>query len=242
MGGHVLVTGAGRGIGEAIATRFAEEGCSVTMVARSVEGVRRAAESINAGGGSALPLCGDICVLEDVSEILESARRQFGPVDVLVNNAGIYPSGRITDFSVEDYDRVMDVNMKGTFLMTRAVLQEMTERKNGWIVNVSSVDGKTPGHENSIYSASKAALISFTRSTALEAAPFGVLVNGVAPGWVATENVTSGERWKEAIKKIPLQRLAKPSEIAGAVYFLCSQDASYITGEVLSVNGGEFMD
>lgn len=242
MGRHVLVTGAGSGIGEAIAERFAGEGCSVTLAARGAGGVARVAAVLAARGCACRALQGDIAAAEDVARIVREAQAAFGPIDVLVNNAGIYPSGPIVDFSEEDYERVMNVNLRGAFLATRTVLREMMRRKSGWIVNVSSVDGKTPGHENAVYSASKAALISFTQSAAREAAPFGVLVNAVAPGWVGTEKVTAGERWKKAVGDIPLGRLARPAEVAGAVSFLCSPDASYIAGETLNVNGGMYMD
>ena len=238
---HILVTGAGSGIGAAIARRFAEAGDNVALCARSAEGIERVASALYGASGRLLTLTGDVSARTDAERIVRSAEESLGPVDVLVNNAGIYPAGSIADFRESDLDDILDTNVKGVVWMTRCVLHGMAERRRGRIVNVSSVDGQTPGRCNSIYSASKAAVNSFTRSAALESAPYGVLVNAVAPGWVATEKVKAGVRWRDALSEIPLGRLAEPEEIAGAVFFLCSADASYITGEILSVNGGIYM-
>ncbi|MDR1966759.1 MAG: 3-oxoacyl-ACP reductase FabG [Synergistaceae bacterium] len=239
---HVFVTGAGGGIGAAVAARFAHTGDSVTLCDLSPERALAVAKSLGDGKGNILHVSGDISRREDMSRMREEAESASGPVDILVNNAGIFPDGLVVNVTDSEWDSIMGVNLKGTFLATQTFVRGMIDRKKGWIVNLASVDGKTPGPGNSVYSASKAAVISFTQSMAREAAPYGVFVNAVAPGWVATPNVTKGERWKEAVKKIPLGRLAEPSEIADVIAFLCSKEARYIVGETINVNGGLFMD
>jgi 3-oxoacyl-[acyl-carrier protein] reductase len=217
-------------------------GENVTFCDKDVSRLDGIIRSLDVRDGRVRAVIGDVSDSDGVSRMMEEAENRFGPVDVLVNNAGIYPDGPIVDVSDAEWNLVMSVNLKAAFLTTQICLRGMISRKRGWIVNLASVDGKTPGPGNSVYSASKAALISFTRSTAMEAAPHGVLVNAVAPGWVATPNITKGERWKEAVKKIPLGRLAEPEEIAGVIAFLCSSAARYIVGETINVNGGLFMD
>jgi 3-oxoacyl-[acyl-carrier protein] reductase len=239
---HVFVTGAGSGIGAATASHFAGMGESVTLCDKEASRLDKAMRSLDGGEGRVRAASGDVSDRESVTRMLEEAERDFGPVDVLVNNAGIYPDGFIVDVSDAEWNLVMDINLKGAFLTTQICLRGMISRKRGWIVNLASVDGKTPGPGNSVYSASKAALINFTRSTAMEGAPHGVLVNAVAPGWAATPNVMGGERWKEAVRKIPLGRLAEPEEIAEVIAFLCSSAARYIVGETINVNGGLLMD
>lgn len=239
---HALVTGAASGIGRAIALKLASEGCFLSLCDLDEQKASSVRETILASGGSAQVVIGDITKATDCREIGEKARTWGGPVDILVNNAGIYPASPFLEMTEELWDRVMAINLKAVFLLSQAVLPDMIGKGSGCVVNMASIDGKKPGPEISAYSASKAAVISLTRSMAAEMAKFGVRVNAVAPGWVATENILKGDRWKIAVQQIPIGRLAEPDEIAGVVAWLCSGTAGYITGEILNVNGGMLMD
>jgi NAD(P)-dependent dehydrogenase (short-subunit alcohol dehydrogenase family) len=239
---HVFVTGAGSGIGAAVAARFARDGESVTLCDLSPVRAGEVVRSLDGSAGNIMSVVGDVSRREDVARMIDEAVSASGPVDVLVNIAGVYPDSLVVDVTDEQWDYVIGINLRGTLLTTQLCLRDMIIRRKGWIVNMASVDGKTPGPGNSVYSASKAAVISLTQSMAMEAAPHGVLVNAVAPGWVATPNITRGERWKEAVEKIPLGRLAESTEIADVIAFLCSNEARYIVGETINVNGGLFMD
>lgn len=241
-GRHVLVTGASRGIGRAIALHFAAEGCRVSVAGRDAERVGEVVREIEESGGVACPILCDLSTREGVERGVEASRNFAGNPDVLVNNAGIYPSSPFLDTSEEEWNRIMRICLDAVFRCSQVVLPGMIEKGRGWIVNMASVDGKTPGTCNAAYSAAKAAVISLTRSMATEMAPHGIHVNAVAPGWVGTERIFAGERWKRSLSQIPLGRVAEPEEIAQAVGWLCSESARYITGETLSVNGGAFMD
>jgi NAD(P)-dependent dehydrogenase (short-subunit alcohol dehydrogenase family) len=239
---HVFVTGAGSGIGEAIALRFSSEGDAVTLSDISKDGAEKVASKIRDIGGESCVVTGDVSRAADVMRMMQEAREELGPVDVLVNNAGIYPSDPFLNLTEETWDKVLNINLRGVFLCSQKALPDMIARRQGWIVNIASVDGKKPGPNNAVYCASKAGVISLTRSLAVEMAPHDIRVNAVAPGWVGTPNILANDRWKEAAKNIPLGRLAEPTEIAGSIFWLCSYDARYITGEVLSINGGILMD
>ncbi len=239
---HALVTGAASGIGRAIALKLASEGCFLSLCDLDEQKASTVRETILASGGSAQVVIGDITKAADCREISEKARTWGGPVDILVNNAGIYPASPFLEMTEELWDRVMAINLKAVYLLSQAILPDMIGKGSGCVVNMASIDGKKPGPEISAYSASKAAVISLTRSMAAEMAKFGVRVNAVAPGWVGTENILKGDRWKIAVQQIPIGRLAEPDEIAGVVAWLCSETAGYITGEILNVNGGMLMD
>lgn len=238
----VLVTGSSRGIGAGIARRFAEEGHRVAIHYREREDVARALfDELAAAGCSVMLVQGDITNEAQAKDIAARVRERFGFVDVLVNNVGIaLPTQLVTDTTLSEWNRVLETNATGMFLVTNAVLPEMISKKRGSIVNVSSMWGIVGGSCEVAYSASKAAVIGYTKALAKEAAPSGVRVNCVAPGFVPTD--MTAEFPAEAVNCIceetPLLRAGTPADIAAAVLFLASDDASFITGQVLSVDGG----
>ena len=238
----VLVTGSSRGIGAGIARRFAREGHRVAIHYRAEEAQARALyDELACAGFSVMLVSGDIAREDEANEIVSRVRERFGFIDVLVNNAGIaLPTQLITDTTLADWNRVMETNVTGMFLVTNAVLPEMVSQKRGAIVNISSMWGVTGGSCEVAYSSSKAAVIGFTKSLAKEVAPSGIRVNCVAPGFVLTdmtrgfdEDVIAG-----ICEETPLLRAGTPEDIASAVLFLASEEASFITGQVLSVDGG----
>jgi len=238
----VLVTGSSRGIGAGIARRFAEDGHRVAIhYHNSEDAARTLYDELARAGCSVMLVSGDITNEQQAKDIVSCVRERFGFADVLVNNAGIaLPTQLVTDTSLSDWNRVMQTNVTGMFLVTNAVLPEMVSQKRGAIVNISSVWGVTGGSCEVAYSASKAAVIGYTKSLAKEVAPSGIRVNCVAPGFVLTdmtrcfpEDVIAG-----ISEETPLLRAGTPEDIAGAVLFLASEEASFITGQVLCVDGG----
>lgn len=237
------VTGGGQGIGRAIALALGREGAAVVVADLDLEAAGRVVGEIEAAAGRALALRANVTRQADAAAIVQGAEEAFGRLDILVNNAGIYPSVDIVDMDEAQWDLVMAVNLKGTFLCSQAAARRMMDQGQGTIVNVASVDAKTRTTGNAHYAAAKAGVISFTRTLACEMAPHGIRVNAVAPGWIATETLKSkSDRWKRAIEEIPVGRLGTPEDVAEAVLFLVSDAAGYITGEVLDVNGGMVMD
>ena len=238
----VLVTGSSRGIGAGIARRFAQEGHRVAIHYRAEEAQARALyDELANAGYSVMLVSGDIAREDEANQIVSRVRERFGLLDVLVNNAGIaLPTQLITDTTLSDWNRVMETNVTGMFLVTRAVLPEMVSQKRGVIVNISSMWGVTGGSCEVAYSSSKAAVIGFTKSLAKEVAPSGIRVNCVAPGFVLTDMTRGFDEGVIAgiCVETPLLRAGTPEDIASAVLFLTSEEASFITGQVLSVDGG----
>jgi 3-oxoacyl-[acyl-carrier protein] reductase len=242
-----LITGAGGGIGRATALRFAAEGACIVVVDLDENGVNDTAAQIRDAGGSALALVGDVSTREGVEAIIEATRAEHGRLDVLVNNAGItrdgltvrVKNGEVKAMSDDKWDSVLNVNLKGTFLMCQAAAVPMMEQKSGRIINTASVAARgNIGQAN--YAASKAGVIGLTHTLALEWARFNIQVNCVAPGGVKTR-MTEGipdNIMQDLLGRIPLSRLADPEEIASVHAFLASNDASYITGQVIWVDGG----
>lgn len=241
----VLVTGSSRGIGRAIAERFARDGHRVAIHCR----VRRAeADALRVALQqehlSVMAVQGDVSEEAEVARMLEEIRAYFGPVDVLVNNAGIaLPQQLLTDCTAADWDRLFAVNVRGAFLCCRGVLPDMVRKKRGSIVNLSSMWGVTGGSCEVPYSASKAALIGLTKALAREVAPSGIRVNCVAPGFVPTGmNAHLGPEAVEGIREeTPLLTLGTPEDVAAAVCFLACEDARFLTGQVLCCDGGRCM-
>jgi 3-oxoacyl-[acyl-carrier protein] reductase len=231
----VIVTGASRGIGREIAAQFAANGAQVACVATSLEGAKKTADEI---GGKAFAC--DVSDSASVDALIEAVIEQMGTPAVLVNNAGITRDTLMMRMKDEDWDRVIDVNLKGAFLMTRAVTRSMMKARYGRIVNITSVVGLggAPGQAN--YAAAKAGMIGLTKSVAKELGSRGITCNGVAPGYIQTDMTDDlPEEFKEqVIKTAPAGRLGTATDIAPAVLFLASEEAAYITGQVLVVDGG----
>jgi 3-oxoacyl-[acyl-carrier protein] reductase len=240
-----IVTGGARGIGKAIALAFIAEGAKLAVVDvdKAILEADKNEIKKNREGVIAIPC--DITRSLEVKAMVEQVRKAFGRIDILVNNAGIIRRGTIETITEEDWDRVIEVNLKGTFNCCKAVVETMKSQRFGKIVNVSSIAGKmgditsAPG-----YGPSKAGMDALTKTLARQLAQYGINVNGVAPHAIETEMSAqwSEERRKEIIASIPLGRLGKPEDVAHAVLFLASDEASFITGEILDVNGGALMD
>lgn len=237
----VLVTGAGRGIGASIAKRFASEGAEVIVnYSGNDEAAQKTVDEITATGGQAQKYKCSVNDSESVKVMIDEIIKEFGRIDILVNNAGIIKDGLMLRMTDEDFDRVIDVNLKGTFNCTKYVSKYMLKQKSGKIINISSVVGLSGNAGQVNYSASKAGIIGITKSAAKELSSRGITVNAVAPGYVDTDmtKVLSDNIRNEILKNIPLQRMGNVEDISNCVAFLASEDASYITGQVISVDGG----
>lgn len=235
-----IVTGASRGIGKAIAVSLAENGAKVACVATSVGSVQGTVDEILALGGEAEAFGCLVGETGAAQSVVDAVLAKWEKVDILVNNAGITRDGLLAHMTDEDWDAVLETNLRGTFQFTRACIVPMMQKRYGRIINVSSVSGLVgnPGQAN--YSASKAGVIGFTNTVAREYAKRKITVNAVAPGFIATDmtKVLGDMIMTEAKKRIPANRVGEPQDIADAVLFLASDAASYITGQVISVDGG----
>ena len=239
-----IVTGAGRGIGHAIAVRLASEGARVASVSRTAANAQRTADEINAlRPGAAKAYSVDVSDHAAVQAVGAQILADFERVDILVNNAGVTRDGLSMRMSVEDWDTVLNTNLKGAFNFVQAIQRPMLKQRSGRIINISSVIGLIGNAGQANYAASKAGLIGFTKSLAREVASRGITVNAVAPGLIETDmtSVLSDEIRKNILSKIPLNALGQPDDIASAVAFLASPEAKYITGQVLCVDGGMVM-
>jgi 3-oxoacyl-[acyl-carrier protein] reductase len=235
-----LVTGAARGLGRSIAQSLAAAGAKVACIDVSAEGLADTVAAIRAGGGSAEPFACDVTQSERVGDVVEEVVKLWGKLDILVNNAGITRDNVIVRMKDDQWDAVININLRGTFLFTRAAARPMMKARGGRIINIASVSGLmgNPGQVN--YSASKAGVIGLTRTVARELASRNITVNAVAPGFIATDMTAAlGEEIIEQVRKeIPLGRMGDPQDVADAVLFLASDAASFITGHVLTVDGG----
>lgn len=236
-----LVTGASRGIGREIALEFAREGADVAVnYAGSEEKAREVAEEIKAMGRKALLVQCDVSDSQAVQDMIKSVVDYFGGLDILVNNAGITRDNLILRMKEEEWDAVINTNLKGVFLCTKAAARAMMKKRSGCIINISSIVGITgnPGQAN--YVAAKSGVIGLTKTTAKEFASRGITVNAIAPGFISTDMTEDlPEEVKEAmIKQVPLARIGEPKEIARVALFLASSDSSYMTGQILRVDGG----
>ncbi|HEY5913086.1 MAG TPA: 3-oxoacyl-ACP reductase FabG [Verrucomicrobiae bacterium] len=238
-----VVTGAGRGIGRGIALKFAGEGADVVCVSRTAENAEKAAQEVRALGRKSWALAVDVADAAAVNAAAGRVLSEAGRIDILVNNAGITRDGLLMRMSDEDWDTVLGTNLKGAFLFTRAFSRAFLKQRAGRIINISSVIGLIGNAGQANYAASKAALIGFTKSVARELGSRGVTVNAIAPGFIETDMTAAlNEQLRaELVKKIPLGALGQPEDIAHAALFLASPQARYITGQVLTVDGGMVM-
>lgn len=239
-----IITGAGRGIGRAIAMQFVEYGSKVVVNYRSsVNQVEELLALIRNAGGEAIAVQADISKEEDAKRLIEEAVKQFGRLDVLVNNAGITKDNLLMRMTEQDFDSVIDINLKGSFFCTKHAATVMLKQRSGKIINISSVVGITGNVGQANYAASKAGIIGMTKAVARELASRGITVNAVAPGFIETDMTDQlSDKIKEAtIANIPLKRYGNASEVAATVSFLASEAANYITGQVLLVDGGMAM-
>ncbi|WP_302610161.1 3-oxoacyl-[acyl-carrier-protein] reductase [uncultured Mitsuokella sp.] len=243
-GKAALVTGASRGIGRAIALRLASEGAKVAI---NFAGNQKAAEEvkseIEANGGEAILVQANVADPADVEAMFAKVVEAFGTVDILVNNAGITRDGLLLRMKDEDFEAVIDTNLKGVFYCTKAAAKLMMKKRSGRIVNMSSVVGLIGNAGQTNYAASKAGVLGFSKSAAKELAARGITVNMVAPGFIDTDmTAVLADKVKEAmVKEIPLRRMGRPEDVANAVLFLVSDCSSYITGQVINVDGGMVM-
>ena len=238
-----VVTGAGRGIGRAIALQFAAAGAKVACVSRTQENSDKVAQEIRSNGGSAWAYAVDVSDMTAVTSVAEQILKEAGRVDILVNNAGVTRDTLLMRMSESDWDTVLNTNLKGAFALTKAFTRGFLKQRSGCIINVASVIGLIGNAGQANYAASKAALIGFTKSVAKELGSRGITVNALAPGFVETDMTAAlkEETRSQLLKQIPLERLGKPEDIANAALFLASPAAAYITGQVLAVDGGMVM-
>jgi 3-oxoacyl-[acyl-carrier protein] reductase len=240
-GRTALVTGASRGIGRAIAVRLAEEGCDVAVNYRvEREAAEEVASRVREVGRRAIVVQADVSSPELVEAMVDRVEEELGPVDILVNNAGIHKHHKSWEMSAEDWQRIIDVNLTGSYLTSRLLGPRMAQRGWGRIIMVSSIVATRGTDHEAHYAASKAGMHGLTKSLALELSPKGVTVNAVAPGWIRTDMTTdtTEEALEEVLEEIPLGRVGEPEEIASVVAYLASNESSYVTGQVLHVNGG----
>ncbi len=244
MGKNAVVTGASRGLGRAIALKLAELGANVILNYRSsANSVEEVVKAIEEKGVKALAVQGDVSSFEDAKNIIDAAVNNFGSIDILVNNAGITKDGLLMRMKEEDFDNVIEVNLKGVFNCTRHAVPIMMKQRRGRIINISSVVGLAGNAGQANYAAAKAGIIGFTKSTAKEIASRGITVNAIAPGFIQTDmtDVLSDKVKETIMNNIPLKKLGEPEDVAETTAFLASPAAKYITGQVISVDGGMHM-
>lgn len=241
-----VITGAATGIGRVTAQMFARNGAQVVIADMNESEAQKTVESINDGGGSAWFVRTDVSLAEDMQALMESAVEQMGGIDVIVNNAGAQRSGAVTDFEESEWDLLMRVNPKSCFLGAKYGVPHLRERGGGSIVNVASLAGLKGGPGMTAYSASKGAVIAFSKALASELAPDRIRVNAICPGWIDTpfnqpaiEFMGGRGKQEEVVRQIvPLQRQGTPEEIAPGILFLASEASSYMTGQALTIDGG----
>jgi 3-oxoacyl-[acyl-carrier protein] reductase len=238
-----IVTGGSRGIGSAIAGLLAEHGAAVVVSGRDAARLQNAVRELEERGASVHGVAADVGKREDADRLVDAAKERFGRLDLLVNNAGITRDGLLIRMKDDDWDRVMETNLRGAFLMTRAAAKSMVRQRSGRIVNIASAAGAMGNAGQTNYSAAKAGLIGFTKATARELAHWGILVNAVAPGLIDTDMAAaiSPDAREALLAQVPLKRIGSARDVAEVVGFLAGDGAAYVTGQVFHVNGGLYM-
>ena len=238
-----LITGGAQGIGRFISEELAGQGAHVVLGDINHEGAEKTAAEIRVSGGKASAVRIDVSSATDVQGVFDSILKEYKPVDIVVNNAGITRDGLLVRMKEVDWDLVLNINLKGSFLCSQQAAKQMMKQKSGSIVNIASIVGVMGNFGQSNYSASKSGLIGFTKTLAREVAPRGIRANAVAPGFIDTEmtRVLEESVRSKLIEQIPLARLGQPEDVARCVSFLVSENDSYITGQVINVNGGMLM-
>jgi 3-oxoacyl-[acyl-carrier protein] reductase len=238
-----LVTGAAQGIGKAVALVLARNGADIVVSDINLEKAEETVKEIESIGPRAMAVKVDVANLDHVEQMVGTILEKFGKIDILVNNAGVTRDKLILRMTEEDWDLVLNVNLKGTFNCTKAVVRHMAKQRSGKIVNIASVVGEMGNAGQVNYSASKAGVIGLTKTMAREFAQRGINVNAIAPGYIETPMTeVLADKVKEELKRlIPMERLGKPEDVAEAVLFLVSEESNYITGHILNVNGGIYM-
>jgi NAD(P)-dependent dehydrogenase (short-subunit alcohol dehydrogenase family) len=237
-----IVTGGGSGIGQAIALAYAGEGADIVIADVNIKGAQATVDGVTAAGRRGLAVETDVSDLGAIQAMVDAARKEFGKIDILVNVAGVMSACAVLDTSEEQWDRVLDVNLKGTFFCLQAVARVMVEQGFGTILNTTSILGRNARAKRSAYCASKAGIILVTQAAAMELGPKGIRVNAIAPGSIETPLVLSAlispEDQARKVARIPLLRRGDPVDLAGPAIFLASDEAAYVTGEIVTVDGG----
>jgi 3-oxoacyl-[acyl-carrier protein] reductase len=238
-----IVTGGSRGIGSAIAGLLAEHGAAVVVSGRDAARLQNAVRALEEHGASVHGVVADVAKREDADRLVEAAKERFGRLDLLVNNAGITRDGLLIRMKDDDWDRVMETNLRGAFLMTRAAAKSMVRQRSGRIINIASAAGAMGNAGQANYSAAKAGLVGFTKATARELAHWNILVNAVAPGLIDTDMAAAipAEAREALLAQVPLKRMGSARDVAEVVGFLAGDGAAYVTGQVFHVNGGLYM-
>lgn len=242
----IIITGASQGLGFAMSKGCSENGATVIMVARTKDKLEAAVEELTNNGGHCFAKQADVTKWEDIDRVVKEVIAEFGRIDGLVNNAGLTSKIKFIESSVEDYDTVMNANLKSTYMCCRLVCEHMAKQKSGAIVNVASVAAETGGGllGTSLYASAKGGVISMTKGMARELAQYGIRVNTLAPGCIDTPATTVGrdpEQYQASIKKILLQRRGRPDDVVASTLLLLSDASSFITGTTLDINGGVYM-
>jgi NAD(P)-dependent dehydrogenase (short-subunit alcohol dehydrogenase family) len=249
LGKNILVTGGSTGIGEAVARRFVQEGANVIISGRDPERLEEAARHITAaipGAGKVATIAGDVQYAQDAARMLDAVLERWGRIDVLVNNAGICKPANFLDLTEEEWDRHLDINLKGTFLIGQLTARQMVKQQGGGsIINMSSVNGLAAEAHQAHYNASKGGINLLSMSMALELAPYGIRVNALCPGFIDTRLtrplIDRPDAISAYLRTIPMGRVGDPEEIAAAALFLASDDSSYMTGHCMVVDGGQLI-
>jgi NAD(P)-dependent dehydrogenase (short-subunit alcohol dehydrogenase family) len=240
------VTGAGRGIGRAIAIELARNGAHVAACDIDIRNAQAVAREVAEAGRDSMAAHVDVSSEEEVSAMVHEAVQRFSRIDILVNNAAIVTTGPVTEISTDTWDRTLAVNLKGVFLCSKSVFPLMMEQRDGRIINIASVAGKRGGgmHGNSCYAAAKGGVIAFTKSLAREGGPFNIRVNAITPAMIKTDMLEglAPDKLEAILQSLPLRRTGTPEDVAAAVCFLASNASSFMTGEIMDVDGGLMMD